>query len=91
MHWSTATRPDGVLVDDPLTPPNEAADNIAPADVPADRMAFLNSTGAWASSANGVTTTGVDGIDLWVGGLAEKTNLFGGLLGRRSTTSSRTS
>ena len=73
--------PDGVLVDDPLTPTNEAADNIAPADVPADRMAFLNSTGAWASSASGVTTTGVDGIDLWVGGLAEKTNLFGGLLG----------
>lgn len=73
--------PDGVLVDDPLTPQDEAADNIAPADVPADRMAFLNSTGAWASSANGVTTTGVDGIDLWVGGLAEKTNLFGGLLG----------
>jgi Ca2+-binding RTX toxin-like protein len=73
--------PDGVLVDDPLTPRNEAADNIAAADVPADRMAFLNSTGAWASSAGGVTTTGVDGIDLWVGGLAEKTNLFGGLLG----------
>ena len=38
------------------------------------------STGAWAN--NGTTSiTGVDGIDLWVGGLAEHTNLFGGLLG----------
>ena len=32
-------------------------------------------------SANGVTTTGLDDVDLWVGGLAEVTNLFGGLLG----------
>ena len=31
--------------------------------------------------ANGVTTTGLDDVDLWVGGLAEVTNLFGGLLG----------
>ena len=27
------------------------------------------------------TTTGLDDVDLWVGGLAEVTNLFGGLLG----------
>ena len=33
------------------------------------------------ASANGVTTTGLDDVDLWVGGLAEVTNLFGGLLG----------
>ena len=39
------------------------------------------STGAWANDANGVTTTGLDNVDLWVGGLAEVTNLFGGLLG----------
>ena len=38
------------------------------------------STGAWANSG-GKTITGVDNIDLWVGGLAERTNLFGGLLG----------
>ena len=38
-------------------------------------------TGAWANDANGVTTTGLDDVDLWVGGLAEVTNLFGGLLG----------
>ena len=30
---------------------------------------------------DGVTTTGLDDVDLWVGGLAEVTNLFGGLLG----------
>ena len=39
------------------------------------------STGAWANDADGVTTTGLDDVDLWVGGLAEVTNLFGGLLG----------
>jgi hypothetical protein len=35
----------------------------------------------WQNTAAGVTRTGVDKIDLWVGGLAEKTNPFGGLLG----------
>ena len=39
------------------------------------------STGAYASDADGRTTTGLDNVDLWVGGLAEVTNLFGGLLG----------
>ena len=38
-------------------------------------------TGAWANAAGGVTITGLDDVDLWVGGLAEITNLFGGLLG----------
>ena len=37
-------------------------------------------TGAWVD-AGGRTSTGVDDVDLWVGGLAEVTNLFGGLLG----------
>ena len=32
-------------------------------------------------TTHGVTTTGLDNVDLWVGGLAEVTNLFGGLLG----------
>ncbi len=46
-----------------------------------DRLAFLNSTGAYASLPTGVTTTGVDDIDLWIGGLAERTLPFGGMLG----------
>ncbi|TFZ07414.1 heme peroxidase, partial [Ramlibacter henchirensis] len=48
---------------------------------PADRLDFLNSTGAYANLANGVTVTGVDDIDLWIGGLAERTMPFGGMLG----------
>ena len=42
----------------------------------ADELDFLNGTGAWADRASGL-----EDVDLWVGGLAEKTNLFGGLLG----------
>ena len=42
----------------------------------ADMMDFMNSAGAWANKE-----TGLNAVDLWVGGLAEKTNLFGGLLG----------
>ncbi len=45
-----------------------------------DRLAFLNSTGAYAM-VDGVTTTGVDAIDLWIGGLAERQMPFGGQLG----------
>ena len=48
---------------------------------PDDAADFMFSSGAWANTADGVSLTGVDGIDLWVGGLAEITNLFGGLLG----------
>ncbi len=32
-------------------------------------------------NVSGLTITGLDSVDLWVGGLAEVTNLFGGLLG----------
>jgi Ca2+-binding RTX toxin-like protein len=75
---------------------DETADNIPAARVPADRYAFLNSaphevtdpeTGVttvvnttWVDPAN-TTNTGVDRIDLWAGGLAEKQMVFGGLLG----------
>jgi len=49
---------------------------------PADSADFMFSTGAWANDTlTGASKTGIDDIDLWVGGLAEKTNLFGGLLG----------
>ena len=44
------------------------------------RPTSCSARGAWVNSG-GKTTTGVDNIDLWVGGLAERTNLFGGLLG----------
>ncbi|MCU1531425.1 MAG: heme peroxidase, partial [Arthrobacter sp.] len=43
---------------------------------PADAFDFVNSGGAWATAP-----TGLDNVDLWVGGLAESQNLFGGLLG----------
>lgn len=46
-----------------------------------DRTDFLNSAGIYANLASGVTTTGVDAIDFWMGGLAEKQMPFGGLLG----------
>ncbi|HEY3187994.1 MAG TPA: peroxidase family protein, partial [Solirubrobacteraceae bacterium] len=42
------------------------------AGAPADRAAFLNSA---------ASTSGVDDIDFWIGGLAEKQMPFGGMLG----------
>ena len=49
---------------------------------PVDRAAFLASAGDWASEAvTGTSTTGVDDVDLWVGGIAERRPEFGGLLG----------
>jgi Ca2+-binding RTX toxin-like protein len=52
------------------------------AGAPADRLDFLNGTGTtWSNTPAGVTRTGVDEIDFWVGGLAEKQMVFGGLLG----------
>jgi len=51
------------------------------ANRPADADAFLFGSGTWVNTADGHVTTGLEGVDLWVGGLAEITNLFGGLLG----------
>ncbi|HWV59574.1 MAG TPA: peroxidase family protein [Sphingopyxis sp.] len=45
--------------------------------VPEDRLDFLNATGAYA----GGTLGGLNNVDLWIGGLAEKTMPFGGMLG----------
>lgn len=45
-------------------------------NAPADRLEFLNGTGAWAG-----VETGLNEIDLWIGGLAEKKMPFGGMLG----------
>lgn len=41
----------------------------------ADRMAFLNGTGAYTNLG------GLNDVDLWIGGLAEKKMAFGGMLG----------
>ena len=61
------------LIVDPANPLDPA--------IPADAADFMFSNGTWANGPNGVTITGLDKVDLWVGGLAEVTNLFGGLLG----------
>lgn len=45
--------------------------------VPADRLDFLNATGAYA----GGTLGGLENVDLWIGGLAEEIMPFGGMLG----------
>ena len=50
--------------------------NTGDAATPADSFEFVNSTGAWETQP-----TGLNNVDLWVGGLAEYQNLFGGLLG----------
>ncbi|TCR61772.1 peroxidase family protein [Bosea sp. BK604] len=52
---------------------------------PADRLAFLNGSGAWANDADGVTITGLDRVDFWIGGLAEKKMTFGAMLGSSFT------
>jgi hypothetical protein len=44
--------------------------------VPADAEDFLNGTGAYAAALGGL-----DNVDLWIGGLAEKILPFGGMLG----------
>jgi Ca2+-binding RTX toxin-like protein len=63
-----------VTVEDKRTAANLLVNGGAGA--PANRSAFLNGTGAWASAP-----TGLDNVDFWVGGLAEKQAPFGGLLG----------
>ncbi|MFN3452640.1 MAG: peroxidase family protein, partial [Sphingorhabdus sp.] len=45
-------------------------------NAPADRMDFLNSTGTWLTKE-----TGLNMVDFWIGGLAEKKMAFGSLLG----------
>ena len=45
--------------------------------MPADRLDFLNATGAYAGGSLG----GLENVDLWIGGLAEEIMPFGGMLG----------
>jgi Ca2+-binding RTX toxin-like protein len=44
--------------------------------VPGDRLDFLNSTGSWTAA-----NSGLNDVDFWIGGLAERKNEFGGMLG----------
>jgi Ca2+-binding RTX toxin-like protein len=53
-----------------------------------DAYDFVHSAGRYANDLSHPptqwstgSTTGLDSVDLWIGGLAEKQNLFGGLLG----------
>lgn len=55
-------------------------DTLAGEVGPSDAAAFMNSVDAWANDGTR-SVTGLDSVDLWVGGLAERTNMFGGLLG----------
>lgn len=43
---------------------------------PADALDFFNSTGDWAEKESGLNM-----VDFWIGGLAERKNQFGGMLG----------
>ncbi len=44
-----------------------------------EAMDFINGSGDWANQETGINT-----VDLWMGGLAEATDINGGLLGRTS-------
>ena len=48
---------------------------------PADRLDFLNATGAYAGGKLG----GLNDVDFWIGGLAEAKMAFGGMLGSTFT------
>jgi hypothetical protein len=43
---------------------------------PADRLDFMYGSGSWEG-----VETGLDDVDFWTGGLAERLNPFGGMLG----------
>ncbi|MFC5337624.1 peroxidase family protein [Leucobacter denitrificans] len=51
-----------------------------PTEVPEDRVEYMLSTGAY-TNVDGKTVTGLENVDFWTGGLAERVNPFGGLLG----------
>ena len=52
-----------------------------PTVIPADAEDFMYSRGAWASGPDDRATTGLEDVDFWNGGLAEKRMPFGGYLG----------
>jgi Ca2+-binding RTX toxin-like protein len=70
---------------------NEANKTASPSSAARVAYDFMHSLGAYANDANHPiavhaqwstgSITGLDNVDLWIGGLAEKQTLFGGLLG----------
>ena len=48
---------------------------------PTDRLDFLNATGAWSVGAGNTSLGALNNVDFWIGGLAEKKMVFGGMLG----------
>ncbi len=56
---------------------DQASGTSGTAVAPLDRVAFLNATGGYATTALG----GMNNVDFWIGGLAEELNEFGGMLG----------
>ncbi len=54
--------------------------SVVDVDTPLDAAAFMTSTGAWLNDGDD-SITGLDDVDLWMGGLAENSVAFGGLLG----------
>jgi Ca2+-binding RTX toxin-like protein len=57
---------------------NHDGDKMDPGEAaPADRLDFLNARNAYAGGSLG----GLNNVDLWIGGLAESKNEFGGMLG----------
>jgi Ca2+-binding RTX toxin-like protein len=67
------------------------SDGLNEANTGTDAYNFMHSLGAYASDVDNPlavhatwstgSVTGLDNVDLWIGGLAEKQTLFGGLLG----------
>jgi Ca2+-binding RTX toxin-like protein len=51
------------------------------AGAPADRIAFLQATGDWSVDNGNTSLGGLNKVDFWIGGLAEKQMAFGGMLG----------
>ncbi len=64
----------------PVDPENPTPEETEQTDAILDAYDFVNSLGAWSNEA-GRSITGIDDIDLWMGGLAEKPMVFGGMLG----------
>jgi hypothetical protein len=81
--------PDGIFGTDcgTATPSPECTDNtpavaaVLEGPGPDGKLTAVSDPATNWANVDGKTVTGVDAIDLWVGGLAERTNLFGGLLG----------